>query len=99
MTLQLTLSPELENRLRQEAERRGQSSEAVALALLEQYLPPVQDERRRAAALAMLREWMKEDEALSPEEEAANMEFLRALDEHRPSYRKLLPPELKGISW
>ena len=47
MTVQLTLPPELEARLRREAERRGQPAESVALRLLEQHLPPPDD--RRAA--------------------------------------------------
>lgn len=58
MTLQLTLPCPLEERLRQEAERLGQSAEALALQLLDEHLPPPLDERR-AAALAMLREWME----------------------------------------
>jgi hypothetical protein len=87
MTLQLTLPPELEERLHQEAERLGQPQESVALRLLDQHLPPRDD--RRAAALAMLHCWMQEDANLSPEETAANAALLRSLDEDRPSYRKL----------
>jgi hypothetical protein len=100
MTLQLTLPPELEERLREEAERRGQSSEAVVLALLDRTLPPslrMMDERRKAA-IAMLEEWAIEDAALAPEEEAANSEVLRALDADRPSYRKLFTDILKDDS-
>jgi hypothetical protein len=88
MTLQLTLPPELEERLRVEAERRGQPSESVALRLLDQHLPPAPDDRR-AAAIALLHRWMEEDAALSSEEASANADVLRALDEDRPSYRKL----------
>lgn len=94
MTLQLTLSGELEERLRQEAERRGQPTEAVALRLLEEHLPPPLD-ARRAAAIALLGRWQDEDAALSPEETIANAEVLRALDEDRPSYRKLFTAVLK----
>jgi hypothetical protein len=93
MTLQLTLPPVLEERLRQEAERRGQATESVALRLLDEYLPPLDD--RRSAALAMLNRWMEEDASLSPEEAAANATVLRALDEDRPSYRKLFTDLLK----
>ncbi len=98
MTLQLTLCPELQERLRQEAERRGQSAESVVLRLLDEHLPPPLD-ARRAAAIALLKQWMEEDAALTPEEEAANEEFLRSLDASRTSNRPLFPPELKGISW
>ena len=95
MTLQLTLPPELEERLRQEAERRGQTAEAVVVRLLDQHLPPAGDDRR-AAAVALLRRWAEEDAALSPEEAAANADVLRALDEDRPSYRKLFTDLRKG---
>jgi hypothetical protein len=94
MTIQLTLPLDLEQRLRQEAERRGQPTESVALGLLDQHLPPPLDERR-AAAIAMLHGWMTEDAALSAEDETANAEVLRRLDEDRPSYRKLFNAILK----
>jgi hypothetical protein len=79
--------------LRQEAERRGQPAEAVALRLLDQHLPPLDE--RRAAALALLQGWVEEDAALAPDEAAANAKVLRALDEDRPSYRKLFTDLLK----
>ncbi len=94
MTLQLTLTPEIEERLRQEAQRRGQPSEAVALHLLDLHLPPPLD-ARRTAAIAMLEQWAQEDARLSPEETAANAALLRLLDEDRPSYRKLFTDVLK----
>jgi len=86
--LQVTVPPDLAARLQQEALRRRQPAEAVALQGLDEHLPPPLDERR-AAAIAMLQRWMEEDAALSPEEAAANAEVLRTLDEDRPSYRKL----------
>jgi hypothetical protein len=88
MRIQLTLPPELEERLRLEAERCGQPTESVALRLLNQHLPPTGD-ARRAAAVALLHGWMEEDAVLSAEEASANADVLRALDEDRPSYRKL----------
>jgi len=94
MTLQITLPSELEERLRQEAERRGQGEETVALRVLDQHLPAAL-EARRAAAVSLLRGWAEEDESLSGEEMAANAEVLRALDEDRPSYRKLFPDLLE----
>jgi hypothetical protein len=101
MTLHLDLSREVEERLRQEAERRGEPTEAIALQLLEEHLPPALD-ARRAAAVAMLGRWQVEDAALSREESTANAEVLRALDEARPSYRKLftavLPRPMSAIS-
>jgi hypothetical protein len=45
----------------------------------------------------MLREWRSEEAA---EEDREQYEaFLCALDDDRPSNRKLFPPELKGTSW
>lgn len=98
MTLQLNLPPELHERLLQEAERRREPVEAVALRLLDEHLPPPLD-ARRAAALALLRQWREKDAALSAEEEAANEEFFRSFDASRTSNRPLFPPELKGITW
>lgn len=94
MTLQLDLHPELAMRLRHEAERRGQSTESVAVQLLAEHLPPPQD-ARQAAAVAMLRRWAEEDAQLPPEAAAANAKVLRALDEDRPSHRKLFSEVLK----
>jgi hypothetical protein len=96
MTLILDLSPELEARLRREAERRGVPTTAVAVSLLEEHLPPPLDERR-AAALALLHEWMKEDAPKEGSDE--DEEFFRDLDASRTSNRSLFPPELKGITW
>jgi hypothetical protein len=96
MTLHLNLSPELHERLRQESERRGEAAESLALRILDEHLPPPAD-ARRAAALALLQQWMEEDAALTPEEEAANVEVLRCLDEDRPSYRKLFGDILKDV--
>jgi hypothetical protein len=86
MTLQLTLPPELEKRLRREAERLGISGDDVTLRLLDEHLPP---DERKAAALAMLEGWMKEDERMSEEERKSNEAVLRSIDEDRPAYRKL----------
>jgi hypothetical protein len=96
MSIQLVLPPELEQRLRQEAERRGKSAEEVALQLLNQHLPPPLDVRR-AAAIAMLQQWMEEDSSISQEEAEANAAVLRALDEDRPSYRKLFTDLSKDV--
>jgi hypothetical protein len=97
MSLQLTLPPQLEGRLHQEAQRRGQPAEVIALQLLDEYLPPPLDEHR-TAAIAMLEQWMKEDaQSEVSEQEAA--EFFQQLDADRLSNRPLFPPDLKGISW
>jgi hypothetical protein len=94
MTLQITLPSQLEERLRQEADRRGQGQETVALGVLDAHLPPALD-ARRAAAVSLLRGWAEEDESLSADEMAANADVLRALDKDRPSFRKLFPDLLE----
>ncbi|HEV3443521.1 MAG TPA: hypothetical protein VG099_02705 [Gemmataceae bacterium] len=78
MTLHLILTPELEERLRQEAQRLGQPSETIALQLLADHLPQPLDERR-AAAIAMLPGWMKEDDNMSAHEEAETPRFCACL--------------------
>lgn len=98
MALHLSLPPELQERLCQEAERRGQPIEAVAMHLLNEHLPPPLDARREAA-IALLHRWMEEDAALSPEQQTVNEELFRNLDADRTSNRPLFPPAFKGISW
>lgn len=88
MTMQLKLSKQLEERLRQEAQRLGQKEEVVAVQVLDQHLPPALDVRQ-TAAVALLRTWAEEDEALTAEDLAANAALLQTVDEDRPSHRKL----------
>jgi hypothetical protein len=88
MTMQITLPRQIEERLRQEAQRRGQREETVILGVLDQHLPPALD-ARQAAAVALLRGWAAEDETLTSQEAAANAAVLAALDDDRPSNRKL----------
>jgi len=92
MTSDLALPPELEDRLRREAERLGLPPDSETLKLLLQRMPP---EERRAAALVMLRRWAAEDEAMTEEEAASNVAVLRAVDEDRLSDRKLFADILK----
>ena len=94
MTLQLDLSPELEERLRQEAERQQLAPDAVTLKLLNEHLPRPD---KAAALLALFKQWERED-AANPEDENGE-DLFAALDEDRTSNRKLFPPELKGITW
>ena len=91
--IHLRLSPNLEERLKQEANRHGLAPDAYALQTLEQHLPATSD--RQAAALAMLEKWHAEDAAIAPEEAAANEAILRALDEDRFSFRRLFTDVLK----
>jgi hypothetical protein len=94
VTLTLNLTPELEQRLTEEAARLEVPPDQCALELLTRHLAP---KDRRTEFLASLRSWMEDDD---PEEQKETFEYLvRTLDEDRPSERKLFPPELKGTSW
>ena len=94
MTITLSISPELEQRLTQAAKREGLPVEAYTVQLLEQHLPSGQ---RRAELVALLQSWIDGDGA---EDQQETGEYLvRVLDEDRLSERKLFPPELKDITW
>lgn len=89
MTVTLNLPPELEQRLRQEADRRGLTADEFTLQLLDRHFP---SRERRLKAVAILQSWLDEDDA---EEQKNTGEYLvRQLDEDRWSERKLFPPEL-----
>ena len=95
MTLTLQLTSELEDKLQAAARSEGITPAQCALKLLDEKL--ADSERRRQETIEMLRSWREEGD---PEEDRqAYEELTKALDEDRTSYRKLFPPELKGISW
>ena len=94
MTLTLKLAPDLEQRLAEAAQRSGMPPDAYTLGLLRQHLPPLD---RRAEAVALLQSWIDNGDAA---EQSETGEYLvRALDEDRPSDRKLFPPELRNVTW
>jgi hypothetical protein len=93
MTIQLDLPAELHDRLATLAARRGQSIVACATDLLEQSVPGLTRNQR-------LIETLKRFEEGDAAEQRETGDFLiQALDEDRPSYRKLFPPELEGKTW
>src|SRR5258708_17723658 len=85
MVLQLNLTPDLEERLRDEATKRGKSEDETAVQLLEEKLPV--SEKAIAAADFFLK-LADEIDQMSDEECAENEAILRAIDENRP-HRKL----------
>lgn len=94
MTLLLTLSPELEQRLKEESKRQSISPPEYALRILEKHLTP---KERQNALITLLQSWIDDDDA---EEQKATGEYLiQVLDEDRASDRKLFPKELEGVSW
>ncbi len=94
MTLTLDLSAELEERLKQGAEREGVSVNVYALRLLEAHLQPVD---RREELVSLIQSWIDEGDAEQQRETGDTL--IKALDEDRLSDRKLYPPELEGVSW
>lgn len=94
MTLTVNLTPDLEQRLVHEADRRGLAPDQCVVQVLNQHLPA---DDRRVQFLALLQSWIEEEDA---DEQRETFEYLaRSLDEDRPSDRKLFPPGLKGVSW
>lgn len=94
MTLTLDLTPAIEVRLRERARVQGLSADECALRLLEAGLQPAD---RSAVAIALLQSWIdRGDEA---EQRETGEYLVKSLDEDRSSYRKLYPPELKGVTW
>ena len=94
MSLVINIPPTLEQRLREEANRRGKSAADYTIEVLEQHLMP---EERRAAAVALLQSWI--DHGDEREQKEIGDFLIRSLDEDRPSERKLFPPELEGVTW
>ena len=86
MTMQITLTSDLQIRLNSAASLRGKSADQLALEILEDNLPPSE---KNLAAARMLLDWAEEDAAMSDSESAANEAILRAIDEDRLSDRKL----------
>ena len=94
MTLLLTIPPVLEQRLQDEASRRGKSIADYTLELLEQH---ASRDNRRSDAVALLQSWI--DEGNDTEQKDTGEFLIQSLDEDRPSERKLFPPELEGVTW
>jgi hypothetical protein len=90
MTLNLSLTPELELYLTQRAEQQGISVEAYTLQLLTEN---ILKKEKQTALVDLLQSWVDEED---DQEQKETGEFLiRALDEDRLSERKLFPPEMK----
>lgn len=94
MTLNLSLTPELELYLTQRAEQEGTTVETYTLQLLTEHILL---KEKQTSLVNLLQSWLDEDDA---QEQQETGEFLiHALDEDRLSDRKLFPSELKGITW
>jgi hypothetical protein len=94
MTLTLNLPPDIEERLQHEAERQGLPTVTLTLQLLDQHLP---SKDPRAELVSLLQSWM--DDSDDQEQKETGDYLIQALDEDRPSDRRLFPPELEGVTW
>lgn len=94
MTLTLHLSPDLEQRLTQEAKRHGLALDAYTLQLLEKSLPP---KDRHTELVTLLQSWLDAGDADDQQETGEYL--IRALDEDRLAHRPLFPPDLKDVTW
>jgi len=89
MIITLTLAPELEFKLKQEADRRGLPPEQYALEVLGEYI--TDSLRIRADKLAELfRQWNDEE---VDESEALDDGFFRRLEENRVAFHEITLPE------
>jgi hypothetical protein len=89
MTITLTLAPELEFKLKQEADRRGLPPEQYALEVLDEHIPRSAHERAEKLA-EMFRQWNEEE---VDESEALDDEFFQRLEENRVAFREITLPE------
>lgn len=95
MTLTLTLAPELEMKLKQEAARRGLPLDLFALNLLQERLPlpppTMETAKEKADKLAeMFRQWDAESVG---ESESLDDDFFRRLRENRVAFKEITLPE------
>jgi hypothetical protein len=94
MTLTLSLPPELEQYLIQEAQQQGLSVETYALQLLQK---STLQKEKQLKIVNVLQSWI--DESDEQEQQETGEYLINALDENRLSNRQLFPQELKGVSW
>jgi hypothetical protein len=94
MSLQIELEPEVQERLQQEAARRGLEAADYARRLIQEGLPAPLDNRRKAV-IELLDSWLKEDATDDPAQiQAAEKEleaFKRAMNENRAGERPVFP--------
>ena len=91
MTITLMLEPELEFRLKHEADRRGLPPEKYAVEVLEQHVTVAPSAQERAAKLRELfKQWEQEDIHATDE---VDEQFLRNLRENRVNLPEISVPE------
>ncbi|MTJ08743.1 hypothetical protein [Anabaena sp. UHCC 0204] len=94
MTLTLSLPPELEQYLIQEAQQQGLSVETYTLELIQK---SILEKEKQLKIVNVLQSWI--DESDEQEQQETGEYLINALDENRLSNRQLFPVELKGVTW
>ncbi|AFZ59015.1 hypothetical protein H6G54_23645 [Anabaena cylindrica FACHB-243] len=94
MTLTLSLPPELEQYLIQEAQQQGLSVETYTLGLIQK---SILQKEKQLKIVNVLQSWI--DESDEQEQQETGEYLINALDENRLSNRQLFPVELKGVTW
>ena len=94
MTLTLSLPPELEQYLLQEAKQQGVSIETATLQLLTN---SIQVKQKQAEAVNLLQSWI-DDEDVEPQTETGQY-LIHALDENPFSESSLFPVDMKSATW
>lgn len=93
MTLTITLTSEIEEELRHEAQRLGVSPVQYSIQAILHHLS---ETRSRSETNALLESWLTGD---VDEQHDTGEAIIQGLEEQRSSARRLFPPELKGITW
>lgn len=94
MTLNLNLTPEIEQYLSKRASDQGLSLEAYTLKLL---TDTISEQEKRTQLVNLLESWIEEKD--DQEQQETGNYLINVLDQDRLSNRPLFPPQLKGITW
>ena len=94
MTLNLHLTPEIEQYLSQRAAEQGLSLEDYTLKLL---TGTILEQQKRTQLVNLLQSWLDEED--DREQQETGNYLIEVLDQDRLSERSLFPAQLKGITW
>lgn len=94
MTINLDLTPEIENYLARKAGERGLSLEEYTTRLLTE---TVLANEKKTRSINLLQSWIDEEDG--GEQQETGEYLIEVLDSDRLSDRPLFPPHLKGITW
>jgi site-specific recombinase len=94
MTLTLSLTPEIEQYLVQQAIEQGLSTEDYAMQLLTTAIPSTEKNTKLAN---LLQRWIDQGDA--EEQQETGDYLIQSLDADRKGDRPLYPVEMKGVSW